>query len=252
MTVRMDSIKVAGFAGTQLAVHQCGDGRPVLLLHGLFSSAHVNWIKYGTAARIADAGFRVIMPDFRVHGDSSAPHEAAAYPGGVLLRDVHAIIEALKLDEFDLGGFSLGARTAASLVSEGLRPRKLILAGMGLQGLSGWAKRREFFLSVIADRASIKHGDPRWLSLQFMKTMKVDPEAAVLLLNSFGDVDVDGLTAADIPVAVICGDEDRDNGDPVALAQMLPDARHIAIPGTHMSCVTKPELGNAMASFLAA
>ena len=28
--------------GTELAVHSMGDGRPVLLLHGLFSSAEMN------------------------------------------------------------------------------------------------------------------------------------------------------------------------------------------------------------------
>ena len=37
-----------------------GDGRPVVLLHGLFSDAHMNWIKFGHAALISAAGFRVI------------------------------------------------------------------------------------------------------------------------------------------------------------------------------------------------
>jgi hypothetical protein len=34
-----------------------GAGRTVILLHGLFSSAQVNWIKFGTAAQLAAAGF---------------------------------------------------------------------------------------------------------------------------------------------------------------------------------------------------
>ena len=36
------------------------------------------------------------------------------------------------------------------------------------------------------------------------------------------------------------------------LAALLPDARYIAVPGTHMGSVTKPELGSAIAGFLAA
>ncbi|RVT41190.1 alpha/beta fold hydrolase [Sphingobium algorifonticola] len=243
--------QVRGFGETMLAVHEMGEGRPVLLLHGLFSSAYVNWIKFGTAAAIAARGFRVLMPDFRVHGDSAAPHDASAYPPDVLARDVEAIIAHYGLTDFDLGGFSLGARTCALLLAQGLRPRRAVLAGMGLEGLSGWGRRRDFFLSVIADRETIRHGDPRWLSLQFMKSMKVDPVAATLLLNSFGDVDVDALKAVHLPVLVVCGAEDRDNGSPEALAALLPDARLAEVPGTHMGSVTHRELGEAMAAFLA-
>jgi len=46
--------------------------------------------------------------------------------------------------------------------------------------------------------------------------------------------------------------QDRDNGDPVKLTEALPDARFEEVPGTHMSSVTKPELGEAIAGFLAA
>ena len=59
----------------QLAWHEVGQGRPVVLLHGLFSDANMNWIKFGHAARIAADGFRVIMPDLRAHGLSGRPHE---------------------------------------------------------------------------------------------------------------------------------------------------------------------------------
>jgi hypothetical protein len=31
---------------------------------------------------------------------------------------------------------------------------------------------------------------------------------------------------------------------------MLPDATYVEIPGTHMTSVTKPELGEAIATFL--
>lgn len=241
-----------GHRGTPLAVHQIGSGRPLVLLHGLFSSAYVNWIKYGTAAAIAARGFRVIMPDFRVHGESAASHDPDDYPADVLALDVEALISGLRLDDYDLGGFSLGARTTALLLTRGLRPRRAILAGMGLQGLSGWAKRRDFFLSVIADRDSIKHGDPRWLSLQFMKTMKVDGEAASLLLRSFGDVDPASLSRLNLPILVVSGAEDKDNGSPQELVDALPDARFGEIPGTHMSSVTKPELARVIGEFLTA
>src|SRR3546814_8919502 len=43
----------AGQDGTRLCLHIIGEGRPLVLLHGLFSSAFVNWIKFGTAAHLA-------------------------------------------------------------------------------------------------------------------------------------------------------------------------------------------------------
>src|SRR4029453_10901471 len=97
--------------GVELAYHELGEGRPVILLHGLFSDAQMNWIKFGHAARIAGEGFRVIMPDLRAHGQSSRPHGAQFYPTGILARDLRELVAHLGLEEFDLGGFSLGART---------------------------------------------------------------------------------------------------------------------------------------------
>ena len=35
--------------GVELAWHELGEGRPVILLHGLFSDAQMNWIKFGHA-----------------------------------------------------------------------------------------------------------------------------------------------------------------------------------------------------------
>ena len=59
--------------GTELAWSELGEGWPVVLIHGLFSNAWTNWIRYGHAAAIAARGFRVIMPDLRAHGGSAAP-----------------------------------------------------------------------------------------------------------------------------------------------------------------------------------
>lgn len=241
-----------GFDGAPLAVHEVGadDARPLLLLHGLFSSAHVNWIKYGTAGVIAEAGFRVIMPDLRAHGDSAAPHEPHAYPADVLVHDARAIVAALGLEDFDLGGFSLGARTAAALLAGGMRPRCAILAGMGLEGLTGWAGRRQFFLDAIDRADEITRDDPHFMAVMFMRTMKIDTQAARLLLLAGTDVDMAALVQVDVPIGVVCGDEDLDNGSAPALARQLGHGRYFEIPGTHMNCITRPELGRAMVEFL--
>ncbi len=242
---------VPGFDGTPLALHRLGAGRPLVLLHGLFSSAEMNWIKWGHAATIAEAGFEVIMPDLRAHGASGKPHDPAAYPGDVLAKDLAALVEALGLEDYDLGGFSLGSRTSVRAVIGGLRPKRLVLGGMGLEGLAGWTGRQAFFIDAIDRFDSVKQGDPAYYTVQFMKSMKIDRVAARLLLGTMTDTDPAGLAAITMPTLVVCGDEDRDNGSPDKLAAALPNAIHAVIPGTHMGCVTKPELGRTIRDWLA-
>ena len=247
-------MEVIGHRGTRLAIHRLGpksdSARPILLLHGLFSSAQVNWIKYGTAARLADAGFECIMPDLRAHGQSAAPHEPAAYPPDVLVKDALALIASLGLTDYDLVGFSLGARTAVQAVIAGLAPRRLVLGGMGLEGLSGWARRSSHFIDAIDRFGTIERGDPAFVAQAFMKTMQVDRVATRLLLQSVCDVAADRLAAVSMPALVVCGAEDGDNGSAPALAAALPDGRYAEVPGNHMSSVTKPELGAAIVRFL--
>jgi pimeloyl-ACP methyl ester carboxylesterase len=243
--------RLASFDGTELAIHRLGQGRPVLMLHGLFSSAQMNWIRFGHAAKVAEAGFAAVMPDLRAHGDSAKPHDAEAYPDGVLVRDVEVVVEALGLEDFDLVGFSLGARTAVASVIAGLAPRKLVLAGMGLEGLSGWNRRVVFFLDAIDRFADVRREDPAFMAVQFMKTMKVDRTAVRLLLGSVQDIASEALSAVAMPTLVVCGDQDRDNGSPQKLVDALPDARLELVPGTHMSSVTEPALGEALTKFLA-
>lgn len=244
--------KFKSFDGTELAIHRLGDGRPVVLLHGLFSDAQTNWIRFGHAQRLADAGFEAIMPDLRAHGHSAKPHDPAAYPEDVLVRDVQAVVAHLGLTDYDLGGFSLGARTAVRSVIEGLAPLRLVLAGMGLEGLSGWDRRAAFFIDAVDRFDEVKHGDPAFLAVAFMKTQKIDRVAARLLLQSVDDTEASELGAVTMPTLVLCGDKDRDNGSPTALAEALPDARFEEVPGSHMSSVTEPALGEAIVRFLAA
>jgi pimeloyl-ACP methyl ester carboxylesterase len=237
--------------GVKLAYHEVGEGKPVILLHGLFSDANMNWIRFGHAARIAEEGFRVIMPDLRAHGESDKPHGEQYYPKGILARDLRELVAHLGLSEFDLGGFSLGARTTVEAVGEGMRPRRAILGGAGLEGLRNWERRKTFFLEAIAMFDSAQRGDPHWLSIQFMKSQKIDRVAAAQLLESFEDAFMSWLEAFTMPTLVVCGDKDDDNGSAEELANVLPNARFEEVPGTHMSSVTKPELGQAIAEFLA-
>lgn len=239
-----------GHLGAELAVHSIGTGRPVVLLHGLFSSAEMNWIKWGHAALLAEAGFQAIMPDLRGHGQSAKPHDPAAWPDDVLALDLIALIGELGLGDYDLVGFSMGSRTSVRGIIRGLAPRRLVLGGMGLEGLAGWSGRRAHFIDAIERFGTIRPGDDAYMTQQFMKSMAIDRVAARLLLDTLTDTQPEALATLTMPTMVLCGDQDRDNGSPERLTETLPHAVHVVVPGTHMGCVTQPPLGAAIRDFL--
>lgn len=107
-----------------------------MLIHGYFSDAYTNWIRYGHAAAIAAKGYRVIMPDLRAHGESGKPHDPAAYPKDALTRDGHALVEHLGLTDYDLGGYSLGARTVSRMLATGRSRARRSLRAWDWRGCS--------------------------------------------------------------------------------------------------------------------
>jgi pimeloyl-ACP methyl ester carboxylesterase len=84
----------------------------------------------------------------------------------------------------------------------------------------------------------------------FLKTTGGDAQAMLPLLGSFVDSSEEELRSITMPTLILSGVEDQDNGPARELADLLPDGRYAEIPGNHMSAVTKPELGHAIADFL--
>jgi pimeloyl-ACP methyl ester carboxylesterase len=241
------------FDGTRLAYHRAGAGGAVIMLHGLFSSAHMNWMKWGHHQRLAQVGREALMLDFRVHGESEAPRDASRYPEGALVRDVVALVDHLGLADrgYDLVGFSLGARTALHAVASGaLSPARLVACGMGIEGLTEWERRAAHFKRVIDEFDEIGPDSPLYTARTFLKSQGLDRVAARLLLDAMEPFDPARLRNITIPCAVVCGAEDHDNGSAQALAEALGDAVYIEVPGTHLNSVTKPALGEAIVEFL--
>jgi len=240
-----------GSDGVRLAWREVGEGRPVVLIHGYFSDAWTNWLRYGHAAAIAAKGYRVIMPDLRAHGDSDRPHDPAAYVPDILTRDGHALIAHLGLTEYDLGGYSLGARTASRMLATGATPGRVIFAGMGLAGLTETDRRVDHFRNILTRLGEHERGSPEWLAEAFLKTTGGDPVALLGILDTFADTPLATIEGFAMPALVVAGVEDFDNGSAAALAEVLPDGRFVEVPGGHMTSVAKPELGQAIAAFLA-
>ena len=236
--------------GIEIAWREVGEGRPLILIHGYISDAETNWIKFGHAEALAEAGYRVIMPDLRGHGLSGKPHDPVNYPKDILADDQFALIEYLGLTDFDLGGYSLGGRTVARMLARRCKPRRAIISGMGLQGLTSTEKRGDRFRHILDNLGQHEKGSPAWMAEAFLKTTGGDPVALRLVLDSFVDTSEDQLRSIELPIAVICGEDDQDNGSASALAYLLIHGKLFIVPGNHMSAVVKPELGQAMVKAL--
>ena len=239
----------ASFDGERIAWHEIGAGAPIILLHGLFSNGAVNWRKYGAAAEIAGTGFRVIMPDFRAHGDSAVPTNAGAYPADVLALDIEALIAHLGLSDFDIGGYSLGGRTVVRLLARGLRPRRAIIAGMGLTGIVAGAERAAWFIKVV-EGGDFPAGSAEAAAAAFMCQNGIDGAAVAHLLRSQVVTPIEAVRTLETPSLLVCGATDRDNGSAAELAMAMPNAAFVEIPGNHMNAITRPDFGAAIAGWL--
>ncbi len=248
--LELEKVEIEGLGGLPIAVHIAGQGRDLVLIHGYFSNAWTNWVRYGHAARLVEAGFRLIMPDLRGHGESGKPHDPAAYPPDALTEDNLAVIDQLGLTDYDLGGYSLGARTTARMLARGATPRRVILAGMGLRGLVHTLDKGGYYRKVLTNLGTFERGTSEWMTEAFLKTTKGDPVALLHILNTFVDTPAETIATFAQPIEVICGVDDQDNGVAQELADTLPNGRYVEIPGNHMAAVTKKELGEAMVAFL--
>lgn len=242
--------RFASFDGAGIAFTVIGEGRPTLLLHGFLASADLNFVQPGIAGRIAQDGRQVILPDLRGHGASDAPEDASAYPADALAMDQEALLKHLNLTDYDLVGYSLGARTATRMLVRGGRPGRCVLGGMGDSGIMDVAARRAFFADGIVNGANAKAAQAGAYIQAALKQRGLKPHAMLNVLAQQVDTRADELARIDVPVLIVSGADDADNGSAEKLAALLPDATAARVPGDHLTAVIAPELAETIAGFL--
>jgi pimeloyl-ACP methyl ester carboxylesterase len=120
----------------ELAYDDVGAGVPVVLLHG-FPFNRTLWREQADA--LADS-HRVVTPDLRGHGETTATSEPATMEE--MARDVAALLDELKIERAVLGGLSMGGYVALAFYR--LFPRRvraLLLADTRSQADTEEAKR---------------------------------------------------------------------------------------------------------------
>ncbi len=117
-------------------------GRPaVVCLHGWSASGRTNFDAFGWVDALRGR-YRPVLIDFRGHGSSGKPLHAAAYSNEQLAADVVAVLDAERIREPLLLGYSTGAQVAVELLARW--PGRFAagaLCGIGSQNHCGWGRR---------------------------------------------------------------------------------------------------------------
>ena len=249
----MGAHRFAGRDGLDLAFFEIGAGRPLILLPG-FAGAASRGLEYGPAPALAEQGHRVILPDFRGHGESSTSHDPAAYPPDVLADDGLALIDHLGLGpgEYDLGGYSLGARIVVRMLARGAEPGRAVVAGQGLAKVSGpqGGGVTERALTALVDGTALDPGAPDAKLAHWVGQVGADPRALLLMMGSLVPTPEDELRRITTPTLVVIGDQDE-RADADELAALLPAGRYTRVPGGHGDAFATQEFTAAMTAFLA-
>jgi pimeloyl-ACP methyl ester carboxylesterase len=113
VTVHLQPLRRIETAHLDIAYYEAGpaDGQPVLLLHGFPYDIH-SYVD--VAPLLADAGFRVIVPNLRGHGDTRFLDNTIPRTGqqAALGQDVIELMDALGIPEAILAGYDWGGRAA--------------------------------------------------------------------------------------------------------------------------------------------
>jgi pimeloyl-ACP methyl ester carboxylesterase len=237
------------FDGVRLSYRSEGAGRPVVMLHGFLANSRFNWIEPGITAALTDAGFQTLMLDFRGHGRSAAPQDEAAYPADVLVKDGLAFIAHLGLVDYDLVGYSLGARTAVRMLIQGARPRRCVLGGMGDSGVLGSTARVAFFEDALTHGEHGAYPQAAKVINAMIERAQLSRQAMLHVLRSQAQTPREDLASLATPMLCVSGLDDNDNGSAEGLAALLPNADAQRIAGNHLSAVNA-ELGTAIVGFL--
>lgn len=241
-----------GRDGAGLAWREMGAGRPLVLLHGLLGSG-AQLASSEPARALAAQGHRVILPDLRGHGDSARPHDPACYPPDVLADDGLALIGHLGLDDYDLGGYSLGGRLVLRLLVRGARPGRAVVGGQGLDALdqeSGRTDGHRRVLTALARGEAFEEGTAQAQLAAWISGTGTDPQAVRCVLDTFVATPKDALRHVPTPTLIVTGDRDSRGASAGALAGLLPSARAVQVPGDHFTALGAPEFTRAVLAFL--
>jgi pimeloyl-ACP methyl ester carboxylesterase len=230
-----------------------GEGEPIVLVHGFASNARVNWVEPGWVATLTRAGRRVIALDNRGHGQSMKLHDRADYHTDEMVDDVRALLDHLGIARADVMGYSMGARICAFLALKAPeRVRSAIFGGLGIHLVDGALP--ESIAAALEAPSLDAVADPQGRMFRAFAE-RTDSDLAALaacIRGSRQTLTRTEVASIRVPVLIAVGSNDTVAGSPHALAELIPGAQVLDIPGRdHMLAVGDRVFKAGVLKFLA-
>lgn len=226
--------------GVEIAYTDEGEGDPILLIHGFASNSQVNWRDTRWIQFLAQNNFRVIALDNRGHGASQKLYDPAAYTGPIMAEDARRLLDHLAIERSHILGYSMGARIAAFLsLAHPERVKSAIFAGLGANMMHGVGDPAPIAAALLAEDASAIAGPNARAFRIFADQTKSDRRALAACISASRDrIPGEELANLRVPVLVAVGTEDAIAGPARPLADVIPGAEALDIPGRdHMKAV---------------
>ncbi|HTL30280.1 MAG TPA: alpha/beta hydrolase [Tepidisphaeraceae bacterium] len=216
--------------GVTISYVEAGGGDPVVLVHGLYSSAELNWIKPGTFDLLAK-NHHVIAIDLRGHGMSDKPTSEDAY-GKPMAEDVVRLMEHLKIQKAQIVGYSLGGIVVMRLLAD--HPDRFTAAALG--GM-GWLRQGSVLQGSFEKMGGRNTGHT--------------PAAAVHGISKLALSEKE-LQSIKTPLEILVGDHDpckRMYVDPLVMVRKDVSVIEIQDAG-HITCIVKEQFKNELAKWV--
>ena len=226
---------------------------PIVLVHGFASSKEINWIHPGWVSALTRAGRRVIAFDNRGHGQSSKLYDPAAYHSATMAEDARALLDHIEIERADIMGYSMGARIGAYLaLNHRQRVRSLVLGGLGIHLVDGIGLPESIAEALLAPSLADVRDETGRTFRAFAEQTRSDLKAlAACIRGSRQTLTREQASTLRVPALIAVGTKDTVAGSPQALAELMPNARAVAIPERdHMLAVGDKVFKSAVLEFL--
>lgn len=214
--------------------------KAAILVHGFAANRYENWKRMGWYDALAAKGLRGLAFDHRGHGESAKPHEPEKYAREAMARDVFALMDRAGIERAHLVGFSMGSHIAlAAALLDGSRIDHLVLGGIGGR-LFEPARDPDAMAQAMEAPTPDAIADPVLKSFRhFADEQKEDRLAlAACSRGPRKPWEPDMLAAIRRPTLVVAGVRDQLAGSPQGLADAIPGARAVSVPGCdHFSLI---------------
>jgi pimeloyl-ACP methyl ester carboxylesterase len=234
------------FDNTKIYYEVKGAGYPVILIHG-YTGTSQGWKTAPVYNNLLAAGYMVIIIDQRGNGRSDKPHNETAYANDAEAKDIMGLVSFLNIKQYYAVGYSRGSIIASRLLVLDKRLHKAIVGGMGDAYTSAdWPRRIHIYRALMGDTTLHDVDDVmKWINSQPFDKLALAYQQKYQPVTSISE-----LAAVKIPVLIIRGTEDKENGSETGLNKLIPGSGLAYVPGNHNTAMRAPEFSDAVIKFL--